>query len=455
MSEQRGQKDWLLDTPIPPLIIRLGIPGVISMMVTTIYNMVDTWFVARLGTQAVAACGVTLSIMEMMMSVGYWLGTGGALLIGMLLGAQKKEEANRVGSTAFFVTLMIGSAFAALGIAFLEPLMRFLGSSETILPYAKDYGFFILLGFPVMSGSLVMNAILRNEGKMKRAMLGIASGSVLNMILDPIFIFFLDMGISGAALATFISQLAGFLLMLFFFVSGQTRIKLSLRRVSLRRGVMGRIMLNGLPSLTRHGVVMVANTAMNIAAGAVGGDALIAGLSLAGKVMSLVMAVVKGWFQGSTTVFAYNKGAGRHDRVRSAYRFSLGLDLAVAAAIATFILFAAEGVISIFTTTDPQVTAYGSRALRMQAIALFAMPVGFASNQLLQAVGEAFKSTLLAAMPQGIFYIPAVFLLPIFFGADGVMAAPIVGYGLTALATVPVVRSYFKGGPCPHPLPKT
>lgn len=444
MGEKRDRKDWLLDTPIPPLIIRLGIPGVVSMMVTTIYNMVDTWFVARLGTQAVAACGVTLSIMELMMSIGYWLGTGGALLIGMLLGAQKKEEANQIGSTAFFSTLAIGSVLAALGIIFITPLMRFLGSSETILPYARDYGFFILLGFPFMSGSLVLSAILRNEGKMKRAMIGITSGGVLNMILDPILIFGLHLGISGAALATMISQAAGFLLMLYFFASGQTQIKLSIRRVSLRPGVLGRIMRNGLPSLTRHGVTMVSNTAMNIAAGAAGGDALIAGLSLAGKVMALVLAVIKGWFQGSTTVFAYNKGAGRHDRVKRAYQFSLALDMAVAAGLFFITLFASEEILSVFRTSDHQVALYGAHALRMQGIALLAMPIGFSANQLLQAVGEPLKSTFLAALPQGIFYIPAVFLLPLFFGADGVMLAPIVGYGLTAIVSVPVVRNYFR-----------
>lgn len=443
-NESKAGGDRLLDTPIPRLILALGIPGIVSMMITTVYNMVDTWFVSRLGTQAVAACGVTLSIMEMMQSVGYMFGTGGSTVIGILLGARRREEASRVGSTAFFATMAIGVAAAGLGVAFIRPLMRFLGASETILPYAVDYGVFILLGFPVMSGSLVLSAILRSEGRMKQSMLGVGLGGVLNIVLDPIFIFALNLGVGGAALATFISQLSGFLLLLSYYVRGMSEVKLSARLISLRAPVLRRILVTGLPSLTRHGVVMISNTCMNIAAGLYGGDALIAGLSIAGKVMSLLMAVIKGVFQGATTIFSYNRGAGRYDRVKQTYVTALFTDIVLAALFAAALTPSAEAVMRLFNATDPQVISLGAQALRVQVLSLAAMAIGFSANQLLQAVGEPMKSTLLAALPQGVFYIPAVFWLPRVFGAQGVCYAPAVGYVLTALIAVPVAADYFR-----------
>jgi len=443
MSKQVSQYDRIINTPIPRLVIEMGIPGIVSMMITTVYNMVDTWFVAQLGTQAVAACGVTFSIMELMMSLGYLFGTGGGTVIGMLLGAKKSEEANRIGSTAFAITIALGCAIAALGVLFITPIMRFLGASEQVLPYAKAYGLFILLGFPIMSGSLVLSTVLRFEGKMKLATLGIAVGGVLNMVLDPIFIFGFHMGITGAALATFLSQLTGFVLLISFYARGMSEIKLRLRNVSLRADVLRRILVIGLPSLTRHGVVTISNTAMNIAAGMYGGDVMIASLSIVGKVMSLLMAVIKGLSQGSTTIFSYNRGAGRFDRVKKTFGISLAMMMGIAALFIAVFVPLSGGVIRCFNATDAQVIDVGTRAFRLQLLTLLVMPVGFMANQLLQAVGEPMKSTFLAALPQGVFYIPAVFLLPLAFGADGVLFAPMIGYILTAIVAVPVVKGYF------------
>ena len=439
-----AQYERMTGEPVGRLTLSLAVPAVIGMMITTIYNMVDTWFVAKLGTQAVAACGVTLSIQELTMSVGYWFGMGGGTAIGLLLGARRTEEAGRIGSTAFFTTLLLGTLCALLGNACIGPLMRFLGASATILPYAVAYGRFILLCFPVMAGSLVLSTILRCEGKMKLSMLGIASGGVLNMLLDPLFIFGLRLGVTGAALATFLSQLAGLALLLFFFLSGRSETKLSPRLFTPRAGVYRRILVTGLPSLTRHGVTTVANIAMNTAAGLYGGDVLIASLSIVGKIMALLMAVIKGIFQGSTTIFSYNKGAGRTDRVRAAYRFALSFTTGITLVYAAVLTFTAEGVLSLFGAADPLIVLLGARALLIQVYALVLMPFNFSGNSLLQSVGEAWKSTFLAALPQGVFYIPAVFLLPLWLGQDGVLLAPALGQVLTAVVSVPVIRGYWR-----------
>lgn len=439
-----AQVERMTQEPVGRLTLRLAVPAVIGMMITTIYNMVDTWFVAKLGTQAVAACGVTLSIQELTMSMGYWFGMGGGTVIGLLLGARRTKEAGRIGSTAFFTTLFLGTLCALLGNAFIVPLMRFLGASETILPYAVAYGRFILLCFPVMGSSLVLSTILRCEGRMKLSMLGIAAGGVLNMLLDPLFIFWLDLGVAGAALATFLSQMVGLVLLLYFFLSGRSETKLSPALFTPDADVYRRILLTGLPSLTRHGVTTVANIAMNTAAGMYGGDVLIAGLSIVGKIMALLMAVIKGIFQGSTTIFSYNKGAGQTDRVRAAYRFALVFTTGIAVVYAAVLSFTARSVLSLFGAADAMVVTLGARALLIQVYALLLMPLNFSANSLLQSVGEAWKSTFLAALPQGVFYVPTVFLLPLLLGQDGVLLAPAVGQGLTALVSTPVIRSYWR-----------
>ena len=279
---------------------------------------------------------------------------------------------------------------------------------------------------------------------MKLSTLGIASGGVLNMLLDPLFIFGLRLGVTGAALATFLSQTAGLALLLFFFLSGRSETKLSTRLFTPRADVYRRILVTGLPSLTRHGVTTVANIAMNTAAGLYGGDVLIASLSIVGKIMALLMAVIKGIFQGSTTIFSYNKGADRPDRVRAAYRFALAFTTGIAAVYAAVLTFTAEGVLSLFGAADPLIVTLGAKALLIQVYALLLMPFNFSGNSLLQSVGEAWKSTLLAALPQGVFYVPAVLLLPLWLGQSGVLLAPALGQALAAVVSAPVIRGYWR-----------
>ena len=368
---------------------------------------------------------------------------GGGTCIGMLLGARKNEEANRIGSTAFFSSIALGLLFTLLGLLFLEPLMRVLGSSNDVLPYAEAYGTWILIGFAVMSTSLVLSTILRCEGKMDLSMAGIATGAVLNMALDPLFIFTLNMGITGAAVATVLSQTISFGILLFFFLSGRSDVKLSLKSWQLSASVYRRILVTGLPSLCRHGVTTFATIALNTAAGMYGGDILIAALAIVNKVITFIQAILKGIFQGAQATFSYNKGAGRYDRVRQAYRYTLTFNTVLIALIGAVMLFAARWVMGIFTAEAGEILTVGAFALTVETCSLLVMPFNFSGNTLLQSVGEPWKSTLLAALPQGVFYIPCLFILPLWLGADGIIWSFTAGQALTVLATLPVVRDYF------------
>ena len=431
-------------SPVRRLTLSLALPSVVSLMITTFYGMADAWFVSRLGAQAVGAVGVSYAITEAVNAVGFLFGTGGGTRIGLLLGARRTEEAARVGSTACLFTALIGLAAALAGIAGAAPLMRLLGSSETILPYAVRYGRFMLLGFPVMALSIVLASILRCEGKNRLSMLGIGTGGLLNLALDPLFIFALGLGVTGAALATFLSQCASLLLLAFFFVSGRTETRLSLRRASASPAMLARIAASGAPSLCRHGVGMLYTVAQNTAAGLFGGDALIAAVSVVAKISAVVLALLKGVSQGGQSVYSYNHGAGRDDRVREAWRFCALLDTLLIAAIAAASRFAAPAVLSLFSGIGADVLPTASRGLCLVLLGLVFMPFGFSFNVLLQAVGKPRQSAFLASLPQGLFYVPAVFLLPRALGADGVFLAPLAAYFLTDLVTLPFALPWLR-----------
>jgi putative MATE family efflux protein len=429
--------------PVRNLTLKLALPSMASMLITTIYNMVDTWFVARLGTQATAAVGISFAIMELINALGFLFGTGSGTKVGLLLGGKDREGASVMASTACFCAAILSLVLAAVGLVFLSPLMRILGSTASIQPYAESYGRFILIGFPVMSLSLVLSSVLRSEGKNRQAMVGIGCGGILNMLLDPLFIFTFKGGIAGAALATFLSQCIGLCILLSFFLRGKTETRLSLSAIHPTQELMAGIMRAGLPSLCRHGAGMLAAACLNVAAGLYGGDSLIAAFSIVAKVIAFILALIKGFTQGAQSIYSYNKGAGRNDRIREAYLFTLRWNMIGVCLIAALLYFAAPGILSLFSATDSETRALGITALRLHAAGLIFMPYGFAMSILLQAVGESGKSTFLACLPQGICYVPLAFLLPYLFGTVGLMLTPLVAYLLTDIITIPFARSYF------------
>ncbi len=430
--------------PVRRLTVKLALPSIISMLVTTVYNIVDTWFVARLGTQATAAVGISFAIMEMISSLGFLFGTGSGTLVGLLLGAKNRHSASITASTACFCVIILSTVLAAAGILFLSPLMKILGSTVTIQPYAETYARYILLGFPIMSLSLVLSSILRSEGMNRQAMIGIGCGGVLNMLLDPLFIFTFRGGIAGASLATFVSQTIGLCVLLRFFMTGRTESRLALSSVRPTARLLREIVRAGFPSLCRHGAGTLSSACLNISAGICGGDSLIAAFSIVTRIIAFILALIKGFTQGAQSIYSYNKGAGRNDRIREAYRFTLHGNVLGAGFIALLIFFAAPGIMNLFSTTDAETIALGVTALRLHAAGLIFMPYGFAMSILLQAVGESGKATFLACLPQGICYIPLVFLLPRLFGTFGLMLTPLMAYLITDLITVPFARRYFR-----------
>ncbi|MBR1812468.1 MAG: MATE family efflux transporter [Lachnospiraceae bacterium] len=438
-----NQYERMTKEPIRKLTMQLAIPSILSMVITNVYSMADTWFVSRLGTQATAAVGISFAILELINAMGYLFGTGGGTRIGLLLGAKDRQGASIIGSTACFFAALLSILFGGAGLIWLPDLMRLLGSTPTIQPYAETYGRYMLLGFPFLCLSLVLSTFLRGEGKNRLSMIGMACGGVLNIALDPLFIFGLHLGITGAAMATFISQAVSLGFLLSFFLSGHTETKLSVSSIRPTGKLFAELFHAGLPSMCRHGAGTLSSACMNLSAGLFGGDSLIAALSIVSKAAALILAIIKGLFQGAQSVYSYNKGAGREDRIRQAYRYTLHLNLLLVTGIAALVYFLAPAILTMFNATDEATISLGVSALRLHVLGLVFMPFGFSMNILLQAVGQSWKSTFLASLPQAICYIPLVFLLPCLLGVPGLLIAPMAAYLLTDLITIPYYRQYF------------
>ena len=433
---------WITTAPIPGLVGQLAVPTIISMLITSIYNMADTYFVGGLGESAQGAVGVVFSLMAIIQALGFTFGNGSGNYVSRLLGQKNQEEAERVAATGFFSGIFGGLAVAVLGLLFLDPLVSALGATPTILPYARDYARYILLGAPYMVGSLVLNNLLRFEGSATYAMMGITTGGILNMILDPIFIFGLNMGIGGAALATILSQLVSFCILLFNTGRGGT-LPIRWKRFTLKGGILGNIIRGGLPSFYRQGLASVASILLNRAAGPFG-DAAIAAMGIVNRFGMFSGSALIGFGQGFQPVCGFNYGAGLYGRVRQAYWFCVKVGTAVLTVIAALGIWFAPRIVHFFQSNAPLVVELGTAAMRCQLVTLLVMSYVILNNMMLQTVGENFRASVLALARQGLFFIPLILILPPLFDFTGVMLAQPIADLLATVLTVPLSVSFLR-----------
>lgn len=442
-AAEKQQKKYIqmTQTPVKRLVCRMAVPTIISMLITSFYNMADTFFVGRINTSATAAVGVIFSLMAVIQAVGFFLGNGSGNYISRKLGEQDTKEASRMAATGFFTALIVGVVFMAAGLCFLTPLARLLGATDTILPYARDYMLFILLGTPYMMASLVLNNQLRLQGNAFYAMLGLTSGAVINIALDPLFIFAFGLGISGAALATIISQLISFFILLAGCnKKGSLPIKIKHFSPSCKRYL--EITGGGLPSLCRQGLASVATVCMNIAAGPYG-DAAIAAISIVMRVMNFSGSALIGFGQGFQPVCGFNYGAKRYDRVRRAFWFCIRVSLVALIVLAVLEYAFAPSIVFLFRD-DAAVLEIGARALRFQCVTAPLLGWIIICNMMLQNIAKTVRASILSMARQGLFFLPLVFTLPLFFGLTGVIICQPLADILTFLLAVPLGLSVLK-----------
>ncbi len=420
----------MTESSVTRLVLSLSLPAILSQMITSIYNMADTFFVTGLGDSAVGAVSVVYALQSIIQAVGYGLAMGAGSLVSRCLGEKDDEGASRYASSAFFSAFFFGLLLAVVCLVDLDGLLLFCASTETILPHAVDYAFIILLGAPLMCSSFVISNVLRAEGKATLAMFGLTVGGVLNMVLDPIFIFGLDMGVAGAALATVLSQTVGFGFLLSFYIAGKSIVKLSIRRVGRRFGDYGLIVKTGLPTVFRQGLGSVATTLLNVRV-KVYGDAAIAAVGLANKVYMLLRGLIIGVGQGFQPVAGYNYGAGKPRRVKQAFLVAVALGTCLSVVSSLSLLLFSESIIGFFGPETAEVTRIGARMLRFLGMTIPVLGYSTFVNQLYQSLGYVTGATFLASCRQGICFVPLIILLPVALGLDGILLAQ----GLSDLAT--------------------
>jgi len=442
-SKKLKQYNLMTKTPMVRLILRLSAPTIVSMMISSIYNMADTFFVSQLGTSASGAVGVVFPLTAVLQAVGFMIGSGAGSRISIYLGEGKSEEADKTASSALFASVLSGIVIALLFKLYLVPVLRFVGATETILPYAESYANYILIGFPVMCASFVLNHLLRCQGKTALSMIGISTGGILNIILDPIFIFTFKMGIAGAAIATVLSQAISLAILLIFLLSKYSVIKVSLKKISWKFSMYWMIIRIGAPSFLRQGLASISSSLLNNRV-AVYGDSAVAAFSIVGRVSFLIMAVMLGVGQGFQPVVGYNYGARNYKRVRSAYKVTLMIGCAMMAAAACLCFIFAPGIMAIFRPDDPEVIRIGSFVLRLQSVVLPLMSVTVSTNMLHQSLAKSKESTFLALTRQGLYFIPLIIILPSLFGLFGIQIAQSISDVLSMLTAVPFAVRFFR-----------
>lgn len=443
MKKTAQDKHKMMTTaPIPKLVTSLAIPTIISMLVTSFYVMADTYFVGQINTQSTAAVGISFSIMAIIQAFGFFFGHGSGNYISRKLGAKDYENAEKMASTGFFYAFSFGLLIAVIGNIFLTPICILLGSTETILPYAEKYLGIILLGAPFMASSLVLNNQMRFQGNAVYAMIGIIIGAVINIGLDPLLIFVLDMGVSGAALSTIISQFCSFMVLMYMDSKG-TNIKIKFRNFTPSFAYLKEITYGGIPSLSRQGLVSLSTIMLNVAAGRYG-DAAIAGMSIVTRICMFINSFVIGFGQGFQPVCGFNYGAGLYKRVREGFYFCVktGVIFLTVCSIIGY-LYAPE-IVSWFRKDDPSVIEIGAAALRWQLITL---PLGtwvILCNMLLQTIRIPGRALVLSSARQGLFFIPLIFILPHMLGLLGVEMCQAVSdfcsFILAFPLTVPILK---------------
>lgn len=448
----------MTQTPVPSLILRLSCSTIVSMLAGTTYNIVDMYFVSNLGNSAVAAVGILFSVLAMIQAVGYTFGMGAGSRISRFLGEQKEQEAGRDALVAVLMSLIAGLILMGAGFLWQKPLVRFLGSTDTIETFALDYGFWIMLTAPVMCVSYVLNNVLRAEGMPVWALVGIGSGAVLNAVLDPILVSGLELGIRGAGIATFCGQSVSLAIMLIVMLSGKSviglnkadsnykpagiRVKIEkIKREDKQRFQAFRqtaidITRTGIPSFFRQGLVCVATILLNRAAREYGDD-VVAAISVSNKVFAILFAVMVGYGQGFAPVAGYNYGAKKNDRVRKAIIFTILSQVIASAVTGILVWIFASSIISLFG--ENAALELGVLSLRMHAVSLPFMAVCLVSGMLFQAIGEIGKAILISSTRQGIFFLPLIWLLPMYFQENGVAVTQGISDILSGIFSLPFI----------------
>ncbi len=450
--QQEQRKALMISDPIPQLIAKMAIPTIVAFLINSIYSLADTFFVSGLGTNATAAVSVNASLDQLIMMCGSMLAVGANSYIARLLGQNNEKKASQVLSTAFYSAAAIGTILLIFGSIFITPMVRLLGATPTCENYAVDYASYVLLAAPFMATSFVMNQCLRSEGSATLSMIGMGFGGVLNCVLDPIFIlakgdplfgsitmpFGLGMGVSGASLATAISKVVSFAILIFPYLTRRSLLRLSVRNFKLSRDIIGQIVSVGSSSMFRSGLAVVSGILLNDLAGNIS-DSVLAGIGVSTKVMMFPFSIILGFGSGFQPVAGFNWGAKRYDRVQESYRFSAITALVGGVIMAAVLIVLADPIIVLFAGDDPQMRELGGLCILLQSISLPIHGWVAVVNMLCAGLGNAKGAFILATSRQGTCMLPILYPLAYLFGAYGIVSVQAVADVLSLALAIPII----------------
>ena len=440
---QEARRMMLLNDPIPRVIPKMAIPTIVAFLITSIYSLADTYFVSSLGTNATAAVSVNASLDQMIIMCGSMLAMGANSYIARLLGEGDEKKASQVLSTSFFAAFAIGALLLVFGSIFMVPMVRLLGATPTCEQYSIDYATYILLAAPFMASNFVMNQCLRSEGSATLSMVGMGFGGILNIILDPIFIFTLDMGVAGASLATAISKLVSFAILVFPYVTRRSLLHLSIRNFKPTKDIVSKVVSVGSSSMFRNGLNVISAILLNNIAGGIS-DSVLAAVGVSNKIMMFPFCIILGFGNGFQPVAGFNWGAKRFDRVEESYKFSAKISLIGSAVMALLIALFCDKLIILFAGTDMEMRRIGAFCILAQCIALPVHAWVAIVNMFCVGLGNAKGAMVLATSRQGSCFIPVVHLMALLFGAYGVASVQALADVLSMLLALPIMASMKK-----------
>ena len=444
-SEARYRR--MTETPVPRLVLSLAVPTIISMCISAIYNIVDSWFVGHISTLATAGVGVAFSYQSIIQAVGFFFGHGSGNYMSRALGARDADGAGKMAATGFISSFLVGLVFMVLGMLFMTPLSRLLGATPDVVPYSNAYLKWILIATPFLVSQMTLNNQLRLQGNAMLAMIGIAVGMVLNIFFDWLLINHLEMSVTGAAMATLISQFISWCLLLWA-TTFEGNVHIRLRNFAPTFDRFREIGAGGLPSLMRQSLSSISAICMNWAAAIYALDgqeaSTIAAFTVVARVMQTAMAVILGVGQGFQPVCGFNWGAKRYGRVRESYLFTIGLCVVILLVTSTAGFVFSPQIISFFRDEDPELIRIGAKVLRWQCVAFPLVGLTTPTNMLLQNIRRTGRATVLAMSRHGFAFYPTFFILPAIWGLEGLEAtmatADVITFSIALPFAISIIR---------------
>ena len=442
ISEEKKQR--MLTEKMSTLIPAMAVPTIVAQLITTIYNLVDTYFVSTLGTNATAAVGVNASLERLITLIGSLIGAGASSYISRLLGARKDEDAHRVLSTSFFTGIGLGLLLMIVGKIWIRPVVTFLGATPQCVDYSMQYASYVLYAAPFMVGSFILNMCLRSEGSATFSMIGIGVGGVLNCFLDPLFIYTFDLGVAGASMATAISKVISFCILLWPYLKKKSSVQIMVSRIKFVAEDVKSVLSIGSTSFFRSAGAVICSTLINRIGGSYSTSAL-AALSISNRIMEFPFAIILGFGQGYQPVAGFNWGAKKWDRVKGSLDFALRVSVIGGLAIGAVLIVYANPVIRVFNSqADAEVLTIGVYCVRVQAALLFAHALNSIINMFYAGIGKAKMALLMSTARQGYLFIPLVLILPPLFGTYGVASVQAAADLISLAISIPLMYKAYR-----------